>query len=271
MSELIMSVKDGVIQQTNNTNTKKTTKDNSLGKEAFLQLLVTQMKYQDPLNPSTDTEYIAQLATFSQLEQMQNLGAMTSNSQALSLIGKTVIIKTQSDTGKTNYISGRVDFVNITNGKARLSINGNLYSIDDLDSVIDDTYILEQGRPSIEKKAELVYDAKEPADISFEVNLGEGDSKADSIGVIIDNTLLDPSVVTLKDNKVIINKSVFEKAPDGTYKVTVVFNDPLTTVVKDMVTITVKNSEAGSDEQEKTDDEESGSQDEGGSEEPDEN
>ena len=86
-----------------------------------MQLLVTQMKYQDPLNPNTDTEFIAQLATFSQLEQMQNLGAMTSNSQALSLVGKNVIVRTKSETGAITEIGGKVDFVNMSNGKARIS------------------------------------------------------------------------------------------------------------------------------------------------------
>ena len=68
MSELIKPVKNGVIEQANRTSTESKAK-NELGKDAFLQLLVTQMKYQDPLNPSSNTEYIAQLATFSQLEQ----------------------------------------------------------------------------------------------------------------------------------------------------------------------------------------------------------
>lgn len=249
MSELIKTVKNGVIEQTNKS-TKDTSAKNTLGKDAFLQLLVTQMKYQDPLNPSSNTEYIAQLATFSQLEQMQNLGAITSNSQALNLVGKNVIVKTRSETGNVNYISGKVDFVNITNGKARMSINGNLYSIEDLDSVIDDTYILEKGRPGIAKKVDLEYDAKEPTDLSFEVYMGEGDSLADDVAVIVDKTLLDPSVITIKDNKVIIDKSVFEKAPNGTYQVTVMFNDVLLTVVKDMVTITVKNSEVVPEEPE---------------------
>jgi len=44
-----------------------------LGKDEFLQLLVTQLQYQDPLEPMSDTEYIAQLAQFSSLEQMQNI------------------------------------------------------------------------------------------------------------------------------------------------------------------------------------------------------
>ena len=45
-----------------------TAKGGDLDKEAFLQLLVTQMKYQDPLEPTDNTEYVSQLATFSELE-----------------------------------------------------------------------------------------------------------------------------------------------------------------------------------------------------------
>lgn len=250
MSELIKTVKNGVIEQVNRSaSTEKSTK-NELGKDAFLQLLVTQMKYQDPLNPSSDTEYISQLATFSQLEQMQNISALTSNSQALSLVGKNVIVRTKSETGTINEIGGKVDFVNFSNGKARFSINGNLYSVDDLDSVIDDTYILEKGRPRILEKVDLEYDAEDPKDMSFNVHMGEGDSLADDVAILVDQTLLDPSVITLKDNKITIAGSVFEKAPNGTYKITVIFNDVLLTTAKDMVTVTVKNSTAELEEPE---------------------
>lgn len=251
MSELIKPVKDGVIEQSNKPGNDKKAANNQLGKDAFLKLLVTQMKYQDPLNPSSNTEYIAQLATFSQLEQMQNLGTTASNSQAFSLVGKSVIVKTKSDSGAINYVSGRVDFVNMNNGKARISINGNLYSIEDLDSVIDDTYILEKGRPRIMEKVDLEYDAENPTDISFKVHMGEGDSTADDVAVLVNQTLLDSSVIKIKDNEVIIDKSVFEKAPNGTYKVTVIFNDILLTTVKDMVTVTVKNSNAKAEVPEK--------------------
>ena len=69
----------GVIQKVSDyeaaqNQAKAAKKDNSaLGKDAFLQLLVTQMRYQDPLNPQDNAEYLSQLAQFSALEQMTNV------------------------------------------------------------------------------------------------------------------------------------------------------------------------------------------------------
>ncbi|HDP69617.1 MAG TPA: hypothetical protein ENN38_02270 [Actinobacteria bacterium] len=53
--------------------TAPVTKKGELGKDEFLLLLVTQMRYQDPLEPVKDTEFISQLAQFNSLEQMQKL------------------------------------------------------------------------------------------------------------------------------------------------------------------------------------------------------
>ena len=69
-------------------------KQSTLDKDAFLQLLVTQMKYQDPLEPSSSTEYMSQLAQFTSLEEMENLNKAFNQSDAQSLVGYYVIMKT---------------------------------------------------------------------------------------------------------------------------------------------------------------------------------
>lgn len=68
--------------------------DNSvLGKDAFLQLLVTQMRYQDPLDPQDNSDYLAQLAQFSALEQMTNVSeGLESLSQVVGNIDTSVLV-----------------------------------------------------------------------------------------------------------------------------------------------------------------------------------
>ena len=240
MSDLVKPVTKGEVDKTTEKKAEVNSK-NELGKDAFLQLLVTQMKYQDPLNPNTDTEYIAQLATFSQLEQMQNLGTISSNSQAFGLVGKDVIIKSENSLGNTKYINGKVDFVNMSGGKAQMSINGELYSIEQLDSVVDPFYIIEQGLPGVESKTSWEYDATAPKDMTLTVNLGDGETVADNVAIIVGETQLDASMISIKGNKVTIKKEAFEAFDNGTHKVMVVFNDALLTKVTDKVTLTVKN------------------------------
>lgn len=66
---------------TTNTNASNANKnaltDSTMGKDEFLNLLVTQLKNQDPMNPMQDKEFIAQMAQFSSLEQMQNMSKVT--------------------------------------------------------------------------------------------------------------------------------------------------------------------------------------------------
>lgn len=143
MSDLIAPVSNGqVIQQTDETSssTKKAKGGGNLDKDDFLQLLVAQMKYQDPLEPASNTEYVSQFATFSELEQMQNVSASTDMNRASNLIGQVVTVKSTGATGDVNYITGTVDYVVYQGNKAMLSVNGSLYSIDTLDSVMDPQY-----------------------------------------------------------------------------------------------------------------------------------
>jgi len=121
----------------NSSNSKTSKKSGSeLGKDDFLKLLMAQMKNQDPLNPMQDKDYIAQLATFSSLEQMTNMNTSLNNFltsmstnllQFSELIGKKVSYIVVSEDGQsTKMEEGIVKsvertkdgyLVNLTNGK----------------------------------------------------------------------------------------------------------------------------------------------------------
>ncbi len=138
-------IKDGVVQQSSassiSLSKEVASNSSSLDKDAFLQLLVAQMKYQDPLEPTDNTEYISQLATFSELEEMQNLAGSMDFQRASSLVGQEVVVKvTNAVTGNTEYASGIVDYVVYENRKAYVSIDEALYSVDDIYQVIDAEY-----------------------------------------------------------------------------------------------------------------------------------
>lgn len=113
---------------------------NGYDKDAFLQLLVAQMKYQDPLEPTSNTEYISQYATFSQVEQLQNMAGSMDLSRASSMVGQTVQVSSTDAKGNTTSVEGVVDYVKYENGKAFVSIGGELYSSADVTAVIDGEY-----------------------------------------------------------------------------------------------------------------------------------
>jgi flagellar basal-body rod modification protein FlgD len=96
-----------------------------LDRDAFLKLLITQMQNQDPLQPMDNTEFIAQLAQFSALEQTQQtndnletLMQMVGISQAMGLLGKTV----QALSSGGTVISGVVEGVQFDGTQAWLTV-----------------------------------------------------------------------------------------------------------------------------------------------------
>ncbi len=113
--------------------------NDELGKDAFLQLLVAQLQNQDPLNPAEDKEFIAQLSTFSTLEQMQNMNKSMEASQAASLIGKQV---TWTESGKTYY--GEVSGVKIDKGITYVVI-GDIASGKTRELKLSDVQLIEES------------------------------------------------------------------------------------------------------------------------------
>ena len=118
------------------------TTPNGYDKDAFMQILVAQMKYQDPMEPTSNTEYISQYATFTQVEQLSNMANAMSLSRASEMVGKTVVItQTNAENGTTSEIQGVVDYVTYSGNKAYLNINGTAYDIDNVSQVLATDYV----------------------------------------------------------------------------------------------------------------------------------
>ena len=141
---LVAPVKDGQIDISESSQSENTEKKvgSNLDKDDFLNLLVAQMKYQDPLEPQSNTEYVSQLATFTQVEATENMAHTAESLEAGGLIGKTVIMRpTNSVTGETSDVVGVVDYMMKEGSNIYLAINGSLYNLDDLYTLADSEYM----------------------------------------------------------------------------------------------------------------------------------
>lgn len=156
--------------------TKENSSNSSLDKDAFLQLLVTQMQYQDPLEPTSNTEYMAQLAQFSSVEELQNLSSTFSTGQAMNLTGQYVILNVPDSTGEIKQVSGLVDYVTVTDGKAYFHIGDEYYSSDYLDSVVSLDYLKHLADQEKENKT----DGNNKADNNKTEDTAKADENADN-------------------------------------------------------------------------------------------
>jgi flagellar basal-body rod modification protein FlgD len=98
----------------------KNVDNGSLGKDQFLKLFVAQLQHQDPMNPMNDNEFMAQMASFSTLEQVTNLAAANERSATIGLIGRTVTYTDQNNVTHT----GTVEKVTTKDGKPLLTVDG---------------------------------------------------------------------------------------------------------------------------------------------------
>lgn len=124
----------------------------NLGKDAFLKLLVTQLKHQDPTKPMEDKEFISQMAQFSSLEQMTNLNKevkslfqSSQSTQAFSMLGKEI---DAYDPVTKKRVSGKVTSVKFDNTDFMLMVGKTEIPM----STVHAVHHVEENKTSAEDK-----------------------------------------------------------------------------------------------------------------------
>lgn len=113
--------------------------NSQLSQNAFLQLMVAQMKYQDPLQPQSNSQFLAQLAQFSTLEQLTSLSKTDSQvlqalttmqtTDSLSLAHQMLGTQVQVTDPSGSTVTGSVSTVKMVNGEPQLVVNGQSYPL----------------------------------------------------------------------------------------------------------------------------------------------
>lgn len=115
-----------------------TTDADYLSMDSFFQLLLAEMSNQDPLEPTSNTEFISQLANFTSLQAQQDSLYYSNANYASSLVGKTVRVAAVSGS-KFNVEVGVVTSMNLSDtNNFTISVNGNSYSLSNVMEIVSD-------------------------------------------------------------------------------------------------------------------------------------
>ena len=125
---------------------------NELGQMDFLSLMVEQMKNQDFSNPTDNSEYIAQLAQFNSLQQMQQMTYYTNASFAASLVGKTVTMASVNKNGEMEQVTDVVSAVKMNGQTFEIIVDGKTFTTSNLMEIV--TEKSETEKPETDKPEE---------------------------------------------------------------------------------------------------------------------
>lgn len=196
----------GVTGSTSQTATTHRAANGTLGKNDFLKILVAQLQNQDPSNPMEDTQFIAQMAQFSSLEQMQNVNKTSSLQQAMMSIGSDVKAKVVDGKGGQELVFGRITAVQQTGDNIYLTLdNGRQIKDSDVDSLMNSEGMLQEAQNMVGKNVYL----KNP----------NGFGRGSELAITGENTVTDEKGRTIiqlqtSDGKTIGLKDIWNVATD---------------------------------------------------------
>ena len=127
----------------------------SVDSDTFLTLLVAQMQYQDPLEPQSNTDFLAQLAQMSSLEQMRDMSGTLSSTRAMDFIGKEIYAEVlNKTTGIVEAYGVIAEGVAMKNAMAYILVGNSAISVDDVKAAA----LILRGEAPPEEPLEPVYE-----------------------------------------------------------------------------------------------------------------
>ncbi len=241
-------------KQSSDVNMPTRKPDASLDKDAFMKLLLTQMQYQDPLNPMDDKAFLSQMAQFSSLEQLQNVAKTFSQQQAYSMIGKGIYAEIYNEKEEEyEDITGIVDYVRQRSGETYVVVGSKEVPVSKVQFVygdgmaqnidgINNTTLTSQALSLVGKTVQaVVIDAKQnPVKyVEGKVEHVKFDSKGRPVLVVEDEEVYPGEVISVSDDYRLLNQK------DKIVKAEYVGADGKKAMVNGPITaVNIKNGEA---------------------------
>jgi len=172
------------------------TGSSSLGKDDFLKILVTQLQNQDPTSPMEDKEFIAQMAQFSSLEQMQNLNTTMSN---------FITLQTQANLISYGQFIGQ-------------EVNWNKIETDKSGA---ETYVSGSGKvTSIAYKDDSVEFSLEDGTVVSPANISSMNANSEENSLVLASQLIGKTITYLNDEKEVSSKVLSVSLKNGQIQLT---------------------------------------------------